>query len=38
MLSGFPLLPLPEVSLAAHIIIFFKDVYGDLLIAVNLPT
>ena len=36
LLDGFPLLPLPGVDLAAHLI-FFKDVFGGLLVAVDLP-
>ena len=36
LLDGFPLLPLPEVDFAAHLV-FFKDVFGGLFVAVDLP-
>jgi len=36
LLDGFPLLPLPEVDFAAHLV-FLKDVSGGLLVAVDLP-
>ena len=36
LLDGFPLLPLPRVDFAAHLV-FFKDVFGGLLVAVDLP-
>ena len=36
LLDGFPLLPLPEVDFAAHLV-FLKDISGGLLVAVDLP-
>ena len=36
LLDGFPLLPLPGVDFAAHLV-FFKDAPGGLFVAVDLP-
>ena len=36
LLDGFPLLPLPEVDFAAHLV-FLKDISGGLFVAVDLP-
>ena len=36
LLDGFPLLPLQGVDFAAHLV-FFKDVFGGLFVAVDLP-
>ena len=36
LLDGFPLLPLPGVDFAAHLV-FLKEVSGGLLVAVDLP-
>ena len=36
LFDGFPLLPLPEVDFAAHLV-FLKDISGGLFVAVDLP-